>query len=122
MLTKIKIDNMQQQIDPMTGMPTASPQQPQQTQQPQQEQQFQKPQQIAVNTQQPQSLASEQGPFNVDSGPSKTSFQNQMGQQVFGGQSLSRDYGVNASQAPLYKMNPNYNGKPGVQQEDFEQF
>ena len=113
---------MQQQIDPMTGMPTASPQQPQQTQQPQQEQQFQKPQQIAVNAQQPQSLASEQVPFNVDSGPSKTSPQNQMGQQVFGGQSLSRDYGVNASQAPTTRSNPNYNGKPGVQQEDFEQF
>ena len=35
------------------------------------------------------------------------------GQQVFGGQSLP---------TPMYKMDPSYNGEPGVQKEDFEQF
>ena len=74
---------MEQQIDPMTGMQKA------------------KPQNFITQSQQ------------------------QVGQNIFGGQSLSREYGVNtpqALQAPLYKMDPNYNGKPGVQKEDFEQF
>ena len=87
---------MEQQIDPMTGMPTASPQQ-----------------QVPANMQggRPQNFI--------------TQSQQQVGQNIFGGQSLSREYGVNtpqAPQAPLYKMDPNYNGKPGVQKEDFEQF
>ena len=71
---------MEQQIDPMTGMQKA------------------KPQNFITQSQQ------------------------QVGQNIFGGQSLSREYGVNTTQAPLYKMDPNYNGKPGVQKEDFEQF
>ena len=59
MLTKIKIDNMEQQIDPMTGMPTASPQQ--------------------------------QVPANMQGGRPQdfiTQPQQQVGQSVFGGQSL----------------------------------
>jgi hypothetical protein len=87
MLTKIKTDNMTQQIDPMTGMPMANPQQ--------------QPQQV---------------PANMQGGRSQnfiTQPQQQVGQSVFGGQSLP---------TPLYKMDPNYNGEPGVQQEDFEQF
>ena len=71
---------MEQQIDPMTGMQKA------------------KPQNFITQSQQ------------------------QVGQNIFGGQSLSREYGVNTPQAPLYKMDPNYNGEPGVQKEDFEQF
>ena len=84
---------MEQQIDPMTGMPTASLQQ-----------------QVPANMQggRPQNFISQS--------------QQQVGQDVFGGQSLSREYGVNTPQAPLYKMDPNYNGEPGVQKEDFEQF
>lgn len=84
---------MEQQIDLMTGMPMASPQQ-----------------QVPANMQggRPQNFI--------------TQSQQQVGQNVFGGQSLSREYGVNTPQAPLYKMDPNYNGEPGVQQEDFEQF
>ncbi len=84
MLTKIKIDNMEQQIDPMTGMPTASPQQ-----------------QVPANMQggRPQNFI--------------TQSQQQVGQNIFGGQSLP---------TPIYKMDPNYNGEPGVQKEDFEQF
>ncbi len=84
---------MEQQIDPMTGMPTANPQQ-----------------QVPANMQggRPQNFI--------------TQSQQQVGQNIFGGQSLSREYGVNTTQAPLYKMDPNYNGKPGVQKEDFEQF
>ena len=39
--------------------------------------------------------------------------QQEMGNQVFGGQSLP---------TPMYKMDPNYNGTPDVQKEDFEQF
>tara|TARA_B110000858_G_scaffold36220_1_gene40624 strand:+ start:74 stop:328 length:255 start_codon:yes stop_codon:yes gene_type:complete len=84
MLTKIKVDNMTQQIDPMTGMPMANPQQ--------------------------------QMPANIQGGRPQnfiTQPQQQVGQSVFGGQSLP---------TPLYKMDPNYNGEPGVQQEDFEQF
>ena len=42
-----------------------------------------------------------------------TQRQQQMGQDIYGGQSLD---------TPMYKMDPNYNGEPGVQQEDFEQF
>jgi len=93
MLTKIKIDNMEQQIDPMTGMQKAKPQQ-----------------QVPANMQggRPQNFI--------------TQSQQQVGQEIFGGQSLSREYGVNTPQAPLYKMDPNYNGEPGVQKEDFEQF
>ena len=73
MLTKIKADNMQQQVDPMTGVPIANPQQ-----------------QVPANTQggRPQNFISQS--------------QQQVGQNIFGGQSLSREY--------------------GVQQEDFEQF
>ena len=84
---------MEQQIDPMTGVPIANPQQ-----------------QVPVNTQggRPQNFISQS--------------QQQVGQNIFGGQSLSREYGVNTPQAPLYKMDPNYNGEPGVQKEDFEQF
>ena len=84
---------MEQQIDPMTGMPIASPQQ--------------------------------QAPANIQGGRPQnfiTQSQQQVGQEIFGGQSLSREYGVNTPQAPLYKMDPNYNGEPGVQKEDFEQF
>ena len=74
---------MEQQIDPMTGMPIANPQQ------------------VPANMQggRPQNFI--------------TQPQQQVGQSVFGGQSLP---------TPLYKMDPNYNGEPGVQQEDFEQF
>jgi hypothetical protein len=84
MLTKIKIDNMEQQIDPMTGMPTASPQQ-----------------QVPANMQggRPQNFISQS--------------QQKVGQDIFGGQSLP---------TPIYKMDPNFNGEAGVQQEDFEQF
>jgi len=84
---------MEQQIDPMTGMQKAKPQQ-----------------QVPANTQggRPQNFI--------------TQSQQQVGQEIFGGQSLSREYGVNTPQAPLYKMDPNYNGEPGVQKEDFEQF
>ncbi len=75
---------MEQQIDPMTGMPTASPQQ-----------------QVPANMQggRPQNFI--------------TQSQQQVGQNIFGGQSLP---------TPIYKMDPNYNGEPGVQKEDFEQF
>ena len=78
---------MEQQIDPMTGVPIANPQQ--------------QPQQVPANMQggRPQNFI--------------TQPQQQVGQSVFGGQSLP---------APLYKMAPNFNGKAGVQQEDFEQF
>ena len=75
---------MTQQIDPMTGMPMANPQQ--------------------------------QMPANMQGGRPQnfiTQPQQQVGQSVFGGQSLP---------TPLYKMDPNYNGEPGVQKEDFEQF
>jgi hypothetical protein len=84
MLTKIKADNMEQQIDPMTGMPIANPQQ-----------------QVPANMQggRPQNFI--------------TQPQQKVGQSVFGGQSLP---------TPLYKMDPNFNGEAGVQQEDFEQF
>ena len=78
---------MTQQIDPMTGMPMANPQQ-----------------------------QSQQVPANMQGGRPQnfiTQPQQQIGQSVFGGQSLP---------APLYKMDPDYNGEPGVQQEDFEQF
>ena len=79
---------MTQQIDPMTGMPIANPQQ--------------QPQQV---------------PANMQGGRSQnfiTQPQQQIGQQVFGGQSLPN--------RSIYQMDPNYNGEPGVQQEDFEQF
>ncbi len=79
---------MTQQIDPMTGMPIANPQQQQQ----------------------------QQAPANMQGGRPQnfiTQPQQQVGQGVFGGQSLP---------TPLYKMDPNFNGKAGVQQEDFEQF
>ena len=84
---------MEQQIDPMTGMQKAKPQQ-----------------QVPANMQggRPQNFI--------------TQSQQQVGQEIFEGQSLSREYGVNTPQAPLYKMDPNYNGEPGVQKEDFEQF
>ena len=84
---------MEQQIDPMTGMQKAKPQQ-----------------QVPANMQggRPQNFI--------------TQSQQQVGQNIFGGQSLSREYGVNTPQAPLYKMDPNYNGEPGVQKKDFEQF
>ena len=87
MLTKIKADNMEQQIDPMTGVPIADPQQ--------------QPQQVPANMQggRPQDFISQS--------------QQKVGQDIFGGQSLP---------TPLYRMNPNYNGEPGVQKEDFEQF
>jgi len=87
MLTKIKADNMEQQIDPMTGMPIANPQQ--------------QPQQVPANMQggRPQNFI--------------TQPQQQVGQSVFGGQSLP---------TPLYRMDAGYNGEPGVQKEDFEQF
>ena len=39
--------------------------------------------------------------------------QQKVGQDIFGGQSLP---------TPIYKMDPNFNGEAGVQQEDFEQF
>ena len=84
---------MEQQIDPMTGLQKAKPQQ-----------------QVPANMQggRPQNFI--------------TQSQQQVGQEIFGGQSLSREYGVNTPQAPLYKMDPNYNGESGVQKEDFEQF
>jgi|TARA_B110000971_G_C19621303_1_gene324903 hypothetical protein len=87
MLTKIKADNMQQQIDPMTGVPIADPQQ--------------QPQQVPANMQGGR-------PQNFISQP-----QQKVGQDIFGGQSLP---------TPIYKMDPNFNGEAGVQQEDFEQF
>jgi|TARA_R110001583_G_scaffold78929_1_gene213668 hypothetical protein len=87
MLTKIKADNMQQQVDPMTGVPIANPQQ--------------QPQQVPANMQggRPQNFISQS--------------QQKVGQDIFGGQSLP---------TPIYKMDPNFNGEAGVQQEDFEQF
>ena len=87
MLTKIKADNMQQQLDPMTGVPIANPQQ--------------QPQQVPANMQGglPQNFISQS--------------QQKVGQDIFGGQSLP---------TPIYKMDPNFNGEAGVQQEDFEQF
>jgi|TARA_R110002167_G_scaffold5418_5_gene25359 hypothetical protein len=93
MLTKIKADNMQSQIDQMTGMPVASPQLQSQPQA--------QPEQLPANMQggRPQNFISQN--------------QQKVGKDIFGGQSLP---------TPLYKMNPNYNGEPGVQQEDFEQF
>ena len=87
MLTKIKADNMQQQVDPMTGVPIANPQQ--------------QPQQVPANMQGGR-------PQNFISQP-----QQKVGQDIFGGQSLP---------TPIYKMDPNFNGEAGVQQEDFEQF
>jgi hypothetical protein len=62
MLTKIKIDNMQSQVDQMTGMPMADPQQ--------------QLQQMPANMQggRPQNFISQS--------------QQQMGEQMFGGQSL----------------------------------
>lgn len=78
---------MQQQIDPMTGVPIANPQQ--------------QPQQVPANMQggRPQNFISQS--------------QQKVGQDIFGGQSLP---------TPIYKMDPNFNGEAGVQQEDFEQF
>ncbi len=78
---------MQQQVDPMTGVPIANPQQ--------------QPQQVPANMQggRPQNFISQS--------------QQQVGQNIFGGQSLP---------TPIYKMDPNFNGEAGVQQEDFEQF
>ena len=78
---------MQQQIDPMTGVPIADPQQ--------------QPQQVPANMQggRPQNFISQS--------------QQKVGQDIFGGQSLP---------TPIYKMDPNFNGEAGVQQEDFEQF
>ena len=58
----------------------------------------------------------EQVPANMQGGrPQNFISQNQqkVGKDIFGGQSLP---------TPLYKMDPSYNGEPGVQQEDFEQF
>lgn len=78
---------MQQQIDPMTGVPIADPQQ--------------QPQQVPANMQGGR-------PQNFISQP-----QQKVGQDIFGGQSLP---------TPIYKMDPNFNGEAGVQQEDFEQF
>ena len=75
---------MQQQVDPMTGVPIANPQQ-----------------QVPANTQGGR-------PQNFISQP-----QQKVGQDIFGGQSLP---------TPIYKMDPNFNGEAGVQQEDFEQF
>ncbi len=75
---------MEQQIDPMTGMPIASPQQ--------------------------------QAPANMQGGRPQnfiSQSQQKVGQDIFGGQSLP---------TPIYKMDPNFNGEAGVQQEDFEQF
>ena len=78
---------MQQQVDPMTGVPIANPQQ--------------QPQQAPANMQggRPQNFISQS--------------QQKVGQDIFGGQSLP---------TPIYKMDPNFNGEAGVQQEDFEQF
>ena len=78
---------MQQQIDLMTGVPIANPQQ--------------QPQQVPANMQggRPQNFISQS--------------QQKVGQDIFGGQSLP---------TPIYKMDPNFNGEAGVQQEDFEQF
>ncbi len=78
---------MQQQVDPMTGVPIANPQQ--------------QPQQVPANMQggRPQNFISQS--------------QQKVGQDIFGGQSLP---------TPIYKMDPNFNGEAGVQQEDFEQF
>ena len=78
---------MQQQVDPMTGVPIANPQQ--------------QPQQVPANMQggRPQNFISQS--------------QQKVGQDIFGGQSLP---------TPIYKMDPNHNGEPGVQKEDFEQF
>ena len=78
---------MQQQIDTMTGVPIANPQQ--------------QPQQVPANMQggRPQNFISQS--------------QQKVGQDIFGGQSLP---------TPIYKMDPNFNGEAGVQQEDFEQF
>ena len=75
---------MQQQVDPMTGVPIANPQQ-----------------QVPANMQggRPQNFISQS--------------QQKVGQDIFGGQSLP---------TPIYKMDPNFNGEAGVQQEDFEQF
>jgi hypothetical protein len=70
MLTKIKADNMQPQVDQMTGMPMADPQQQLQ-----------------------------QMPANMQSGRPQNFIpqaQQQMGQQIFGDQSLP---------TPMYKMN-----------------
>jgi len=78
---------MQPQVDQMTGMPMADPQQQLQ------------PMPANMQGGRPQNFISQS--------------QQAMGQQVFGGQSLP---------TPMYKMDPNYNGEPGVQQEDFEQF
>jgi hypothetical protein len=87
MLTKIKADNMQPQVDQMTGMPMADPQQ--QLQQAPANMQGERPQNFISPSQQ------------------------KVGQDIFGGQSLP---------TPIYKMDPNFNGEAGVQQEDFEQF
>ena len=78
---------MQQQVDPMTGVPIANPQQ--------------QPQQVPANMQggRPQNFISQS--------------QQKVGQDIFGGQSLP---------TPIYKMDSNFNGEAGVQQEDFEQF
>jgi|TARA_R110000851_G_scaffold55559_2_gene130283 hypothetical protein len=63
-----------------------------------------------------QNQQAQQVPANMQGGlPQNFISQNQqkVAKEIFGGQSLP---------TPLYKLDPNYNGKPGVQKEDFEQF
>jgi len=96
MLTKIKADNMEQQIDPMTGMPMAAPQQ-----------------QYTMNTPIPSNEMGTANPvFNQEAmGNAKNMFGDPAQRQASLG-----------SNAPLFKIDPDYNGEPGIQKEDFEQF
>jgi len=124
MLTKIKIDNMQQQqIDPITGIPSAT------TSSGVQASGFQGGLPAAEDRQTTsqamgggfmglgsQAMPAQPIPANMQGGRSQnfiSQAQQVTGQQIFGGQSLP---------TPMYKMDPSYNGEPGVQKEDFEQF
>jgi len=122
MLTKIKIDNMQQQkIDPITGMPSASLSTGIQASGiqgglPAAEDRQSTVQAMGGGLANLDSKEAQAMPSNMRSGRPQnfiTQAQQAVGQQIFGDQSLP---------TPMYKLDPNYNGEPGVQEEDFEQF
>jgi hypothetical protein len=95
MLTKINKDNMEPIVGAITGLPNAA--------------------QNPMTTQLPM-------PSNMQGGRQQSFMpqnQQQVGQQMFGGVQARQGAMPNP---PLFQMDPNYNGEPGVQQEDFEQF
>lgn len=73
-------------------------------------------QQVDPMTGAPIANPQQQVPANMQGGRPQnfiSQSQQKVGQDIFGGQSLP---------TPIYKMDPNFNGEAGVQQEDFEQF